>query len=320
MKACKLMTTAVVAIGGNAILRKGQLPTMENQLENLRSTCRHIASMVHEGYSVTLSHGNGPQVGDILLQNEAAKDEIPPMPLDVCVAESQGLVGYLFQQAMTEELEARGLVCTVPCMLTRVIVDENDGAFSAPSKPIGPYYTAAEARALERTKGWEMREDRARGGWRRVVPSPRPRGIVEASSISRLVGSGSDLVIAAGGGGIPVVRRDGRLVGVEAVVDKDLASACLAKGMKVDELIMLTDVDGAYLDHGTPKQRLLGEITADEAERHLREGHFPPGSMGPKVEAAIDFVRSGGRRAYITRPELLHTALSSKAGTQIRDR
>lgn len=314
------MTTAVVAIGGNAILRKGQLPTMENQLENLRGTCRHIASMVHEGYGVTLSHGNGPQVGDILLQIEAAKDEIPPMPLDVCVAESQGLVGYLFQQAMTEELEARGLERTVPCILTRALVDESDPAFSAPSKPIGPYYTAAEARTLELTKGWAMREDRARGGWRRVVPSPRPIGIVEAVTISRLVGGGTDLVIAAGGGGIPVVRRGGRLVGVEAVVDKDLASACLAKGMRADLLIMLTDVDGAYLDHGTPRERLLREITTDEAERYLEEGHFPPGSMGPKMEAAIDFVRSGGDRALITRPELLHTALSSKAGTQIRDR
>lgn len=314
------MTTAVVAIGGNAILRKGQLPTMENQLENLKDTCRHIAAMVADGHRVTLSHGNGPQVGDILLQNEAAKDEIPPMPLDVCVAESQGLVGYLFQQALTEEL---GKLCcqrTVPCMLTRVIVEEGDDAFSHPSKPIGPYYTAVEARKLEGAKGWAMREDRARGGWRRVVPSPRPIGIVEAASISRLVSSGNDLVIAAGGGGIPVVRRGERLVGVEAVVDKDLASACLAKGMGVDLLIMLTDVDGAYLHHGSQGERLLSEVTADEAEGYLREGHFPPGSMGPKVEAAIDFVRSGGRRAVITRPELLHTALSSKAGTQIQDR
>jgi carbamate kinase len=259
-------------------------------------------------------------VGDILLQNEAARDEIPPMPLDVCVAESQGLVGYLFQQALTEELHALCCVRAVPCMLTRVIVDENDAAFSRPSKPIGPYYTGSEAGRLERTKGWAMREDRARGGWRRVVASPRPAGIVEAASIKRLVDSGNDLVIAAGGGGIPVVRRGGRLEGVEAVVDKDLASACLAKGMKVDLLIMLTDVDGAYLDHGGPRERLLEEITANEAERYLREGHFPPGSMGPKVEAAIGFVRSGGRRAIITRPELLHTALSSKAGTQILDR
>ncbi|MDW5563411.1 MAG: carbamate kinase [Methanomassiliicoccus sp.] len=314
------MRTAVVAIGGNAILRKGQLPTRENQSRNLKETCRHIAAMVDAGYHITLTHGNGPQVGDILLQNEAAKDEIPPMPLDVCVAESQGLIGYLFQQALTEELATQCCQRTVPCVLTRVIVAEDDEAFKYPSKPIGPFYSADEARRLERTKGWEMREDRARGGWRRVVPSPRPIGIVEADSISRLVRGGNDLVIAAGGGGIPVVRRGHRLEGVEAVVDKDLASACLAKGMGVEELIMLTDVDGAYLDHGTPRQRLLGEITPDEAQRHLEDGHFPPGSMGPKVEAGIDFVRSGGTRVVITRPELLHTALSSKAGTKIQDR
>jgi carbamate kinase len=314
------MTTALVAIGGNAILKKGQLPTRENQMENLRETCRHIAAMVSSGHNITLSHGNGPQVGDILLQNEAAKEEIPPMPLDVCVAESQGLVGYMFQQALTEELGALCCDRTVACMLTRVIVNGDDPAFTRPSKPIGPYYMAEEARRLERTKGWAMREDRARGGWRRVVPSPRPESIVEAETISRLVRGGHELVIAAGGGGIPVVKRGGRLEGVEAVVDKDLASACLAKGMKVDLLIMLTDVDGAYLDHDTPRARLLGEITADEAERYLAEGHFPAGSMGPKIEAAIDFVRSGGRRAIITRPELLHMALSSKAGTQIQDR
>ena len=314
------MTTAVVAIGGNAILRRGQLPTLENQLGNLRETCRHIAALVRSGCEVTLSHGNGPQVGDILLQNEAAKDEIPPMPLDVCVAESQGLVGYLFQQALTEQLAMHRCERIVSCMLTRVVVDPEDPALARPSKPIGPYYTATEAGRLERTKGWAMREDRARGGWRRVVPSPRPVSIVEAEAIARLVRSGNDLVIAAGGGGIPVVRRGGHLEGVEVVVDKDLAAACLAKVMKVDLLIMLTDVDGAYLDFGTPRARLLGEMTSAEAERYLEEGHFPAGSMGPKVEAGIDFVRSGGRRAIITRPELLHTALSSKAGTQIQDR
>lgn len=314
------MTTAVVAVGGNAILRRGQLPTMANQLQNLRDISRHIAAMVAGGYNISLSHGNGPQVGDILLQNEAAKDEIPPMPLDVCVAQSQGMIGYLLQQALTEELEALRCERTVLCMLTRVIVDPGDEAFSHPSKPIGPYYTATEAMQMELSTGCVMREDRARGGWCRVVPSPRPVEIVEAAPISRLVGSGSDLVIAAGGGGIPVVRQDGRLVGVEAVVDKDLASACLAKGMRVDLLVMLTDVDGVYLEHGTPRARLLGEITADEAEQYLGEGHFYAGSMGPKVEAAIGFVRAGGRRAIITRPELLHTALASKAGTQIVDR
>jgi carbamate kinase len=311
------MSAAVVAIGGNAILRKGQLPTLENQLRNLEETSRHIALMVNSGYDVALTHGNGPQVGDIVLQNEAARDEVPPMPLDVCVAESQGLIGYMFQQALTEAL--RTLCCerTVPCVLTRVLVDENDEAFRSPSKPIGPYYTKAEAKELKSAKGWTMLEDRDRGGWRRVVPSPRPQSIVEAATIKRLVRGGNDLVISAGGGGIPVVRREGRLHGVEAVVDKDLASACLAKSMEESLLIMLTDVDQVFLDHGTEGQRPLDTITADEAEHHLRAGQFPAGTMGPKIEAAIDFVRSGGERAIITRPELLDTALASRAGTEI---
>jgi carbamate kinase len=313
------MTTAVVAIGGNAILKKGQRPTLQNQLGNLEDTCRYIAALVNGGYDLTLSHGNGPQVGDILLQNEAARDEVPPMPLDVCVAESQGLVGYLFQQALTEQLSRLCCQRIVPCVLTRVQVDPEDKAFGEPTKPIGPYYSHQQAADLMRTRGWSMRQD-PRGGWRRVVPSPHPVAIVEADSIARLVHSGNDLVIAVGGGGIPVAMREGCLQGVEAVVDKDLAAACLAKCMEVDELIMLTDVDGAYLNHGTAGESLLGEVTADQAERYLEEGHFPPGTMGPKVEAAIDFVRHGGQRAVVTRPELLHTALQSKAGTRIVNR
>jgi carbamate kinase len=314
------MTTAVVAIGGNAILKKGQPATRENQQRNLEETCRHIASMVEAGYNITLTHGNGPQVGDILIQNEVARNEVPPMPLDVCVAESQGLVGFMLQQALTEALRKACCDRIVPCVLTRVVVDEEDGAFREPSKPIGPYYDQVEAERLTNERGWHLHEDPSRGGWRRVVPSPRPITIVEAPAIGRLVRSGNDLVIAVGGGGIPVVWKEGRMEGVEAVVDKDLAAACLAKSLKDDLLVMLTDVEGAYVGYGTARERMLGTVTAEEAERHLNEGEFPPGSMGPKVEAAIDFVRSGGERAIITTPELLHTALSSKAGTQIVNR
>lgn len=314
------MTTAVVAIGGNAILKKGQPATRENQQRNLEETCRHIASMVEAGYNITLTHGNGPQVGDILIQNEVARNEVPPMPLDVCVAESQGLVGFMLQQALTESLRKECCDRIVPCVLTRVVVDEEDGAFREPSKPIGPYYGQVEAERLTNERGWHLHEDPSRGGWRRVVPSPRPITIVEAPAIGRLVRSGNDLVIAVGGGGIPVVWKEGRMEGVEAVVDKDLAAACLAKSLKDDLLVMLTDVEGAYVGYGTARKRMLGTVTAEEAERHLNEGEFPPGSMGPKVEAAIDFVRSGGERAIITTPELLHTALSSKAGTQIVNR
>lgn len=311
------MSAAVVAIGGNAVLKKGQRPTLENQLRNLEETSRHIARMVNSGYDIALTHGNGPQVGNIVLQNEAARDAVPPMPLDVCVAESQGLIGYLFQQTLTEALQTLCCERTVPCILTRVLVDENDEAFKAPSKPIGPFYPAGEAAALMRAKGWTLMEDRARGGWRKVVPSPKPQRIVEAATIKRLVRGGNDLVISAGGGGIPVVSRDGRLHGVEAVVDKDLASACLAKSMGENLLVMLTDVEQVFLDFGREGQRPLGTITADEAESYLRAGQFPAGTMGPKIEAGIDFVRSGGERAIITRPELLDTALASRAGTEI---
>ena len=311
------MTTAVVAIGGNAIIKKGESPTKENQQKNLEETCRHIAAMVALGYDITLTHGNGPQVGDILIQNEMAREHVPPMPLDVCVAESQGLLGYMLQQSLTETLRTTCCERTVPCYLTRVVVDAADPAFSSPSKPIGPYYSEAEASELHRSRGWHMKEDLSRGGWRRVVPSPRPITIVEAAAIGRSVRSGNDLVIAVGGGGIPVAWMEGRLVGVEAVVDKDLAAACLAKGLKDDLLIMLTDVDGAFIGYGTEEQRMLGTVTTEEAEHHLLRGEFPLGSMGPKVEAAIDFVRSGGQRAIITRPELLHMALASKAGTNV---
>jgi carbamate kinase len=309
--------TAVVAVGGNAILRKGEEATLETQIRNLYHASLYIARMVRSGYNIALTHGNGPQVGDIVLQNEAAKEDVPPMPLDVCVAESQGLIGYMFQQAMTEALKATCCERTVPCVLTRVLVDPQDEAFRKPSKPIGPYYSEDAAKELILTEGWTFREDCARGGWRRVVPSPRPKRIIEAASIKRLITGGSDLVISAGGGGIPVVEKNGRLVGVEAVVDKDLAASCLATSMGESLLIMLTDVDNAYLDFGTPDQRPIRGMSVEAAEQYLRDGQFPAGSMGPKVEAGVEFVRSGGERAIITRPELLDMALASKAGTQI---
>lgn len=308
---------AVVAIGGNAILRKGDEPTMENQLANLRRTSVHIARMVKAGYDVALTHGNGPQVGAIVLQNEAAGDQVPPMPLDACVAESQGLVGYMLQQALADALRAECCERAVTCVLTRVVVDANDEAFRSPSKPIGPYYTTEEAGRLAAAKGWTLREDPARGGWRRAVPSPRPRRIVEGGAIMSLMSDGRDLVISAGGGGIPMVEEGGRLRGVEAVVDKDLAAACLAKCAKVPLLVLLTDVDQVFLDYGKAGQRAIDILDADGAEAFLGEGQFPPGTMGPKIEAAIGFVRSGGARAVITRPELLDRALQSKAGTQI---
>lgn len=311
------MTSAVVAIGGNAILRKGQEATVENQMNNLRSTCASLAKMVGAGYDIVLVHGNGPQVGNIVLQNELSRQEVPSMPLDVCVAESQGQVGFMLQQAMGEALRRAGIARSVLCVLTRTLVDADDPAFRSPSKPIGPYYSEEEARSLRSRRRWSIAEDKGRGGWRRVVPSPKPLSIIEARAIKRLASSGDSVVIAGGGGGVPVVRRKQQLFGVEAVVDKDLAAATLARCMQEDLLILLTDVDAAYLRYGQADQEMLGEVDVGRMRDHLREGHFAPGSMGPKVEAGIDFVSAAGRRAVITSPELLDTALASMAGTRI---
>lgn len=308
------MTDAVVAIGGNAILRCGEEATVENQMNNLRRTCAPLARMVRRGMGLTLVHGNGPQVGNILLQNELARDEVPAMPLDVCVAQSQGQIGFMLQQAMTEALRREGVARSVVCLLTRVMVDANDPELASPSKPIGPYYDAAQAERMM-SHGHRMREDVARKGWRRVVPSPRPLAVLEEDAVRGLVTAGH-VLIAAGGGGIPMVERDGRLWGVEAVVDKDLAASVMASEFG-DLMIFLTDVDAAYLDHGGPAQRAIGDATVDEMRRYLAEGHFAPGSMGPKVQAAIDFVNNSERRAVITSPELLDKALESKAGTRI---
>jgi carbamate kinase len=308
------MTDAVVAIGGNAILRRGEAATVENQMNNLRRTCVPLARMVSRGWGLTLVHGNGPQVGNILLQNELARDEVPAMPLDVCVAQSQGQMGFMLQQAMTEALHHEGIDRSVVCLITRVTVDPGDPEFRMPSKPIGPYYDKAEAERLM-LQGYRMREDVARNGWRRIVPSPRPLAVLEKDAVRALT-TGGHVVIAAGGGGIPMVERDGRLWGVEAVVDKDLAAYAIAKDAG-DLMVFLTDVDAAFLDHGGPAQRAIGEITAEEMSRHLDEGHFAPGSMGPKVKAAVDFVDSSEKKAIITSPERLDKALESKAGTRI---
>lgn len=310
------MTNAVVAIGGNAILRKGEAATAENQLNNLRRTCAPIARMVRAGYAVTLVHGNGPQVGGILLQNELAREQVPPMPLDVCVAESQGQIGIMLQQAMADALRQEGVDRSVVCLLTRVLVSRDDPAFSRPAKPIGPYYPREEAERL-RGRGWTMAEDPGRGGWRRVVPSPRPITVVEGRAVRALAATGEHVVIAAGGGGVPVTRCQERLCGVEAVVDKDLAALALARCVGAQLLIMLTDVDAAYLDFGGPAPRAIREATAGEMQRHLADGQFPDGTMGPKVEAAVGFVTMGGRAALITAPELLDKALESKAGTRV---
>jgi len=314
------MKTAVVAIGGNAILKAGQAANFENQMVNLKETCFHLVRMVASGYDIVLTHGNGPQVGNILLQNELLKEDIPPMPVDVCVAESQGQLGYMIQMAMGDELSKAGLEKTVICILTRVLVDPDDPAFKHPTKPVGPFYSEKDAEELERVRGWKMGEDLQRGGYRRLIPSPQPIAIVECELIKSLISDGgrrSDIIVAAGGGGIPVIRRENSLKGVEAVVDKDLAACVLASSIDEKLLVLLTDVDYVYLNFGKVDQIPLERVRAEELEDHLMKGHFPAGSMGPKVEAALQFLQHGGERVIITSPQLLDEALRGRAGTHI---
>lgn len=315
------MKTAVVAIGGNAILRAGEKGSKEDQMRNLEGSCEHLARLIRGGWDLVFTHGNGPQVGNILLRNDLSKRVIAPMPLDVCVAESQGEIGYMFQQVLGNRLRSQGVHKTVVSVVTQVVVDDDDPAFREPTKPVGPYYKAPDAHRMMKLKGWKMKEDKARGGWRRLVASPQPIGIVEADAIKRLVFSGrksSFVVIASGGGGVPVVKQGHRYAGVEAVIDKDLASAVLAAAIGEKLFVILTDVSRVALDFGTPKQAELDFLFLKDAKRHLAAGQFPPGSMGPKMQAAVMFLERGGREVIITSPERLPQALAGKDGTHIR--
>jgi len=306
----------VITLGGNAILPARGTGTFEEQLSITRATMEPIARLVKEGVTVVLSHGNGPIVGNILIRNEAVRDQIPPMPLDVCGADSEGGIGYMMQQALQNELHRLHLDRMVVTLVTQVVVDERDPAFRRPTKPIGPFYTQERARTLAREKGWTVVEDAGRG-YRRVVPSPKPLEIVEIAAVRKLVGEGM-IVIAAGGGGIPVSRQwDGALHGVEAVIDKDLASSLLGRLLGVEMLVIVTGVDRVALHFGKPEQRDLTAASASELERWLGEGHFPPGSMAPKIQASIEFVRNGGSSVVITSPEKVREALEGRAGTKI---
>lgn len=314
------MKTAVVAIGGNAILHPKESGTKEEHYKNLQITCTHLAELIREGYDIVFTHGNGPQVGNIVLQNELASEKVPPLPLDVCVAESEGEIGYLLQQVLTNKLNELGLNKTVVSVITQVLVDKDDPAFKNPTKPIGHYYTKDEAMRLMKERGWKMIEDKARGGWRYVVPSPKPIDIVEKDAIMRLIFSGKTspiVVIASGGGGIPVIRTENGYEGVEAVIDKDLAASVLASSIKEKLFIMVTDVPKVALNFGTLFQKDLDRITLKEAKKYLTKGHFPPGSMGPKIEAAISFLERGGEKVIITTPENLLKAIQEKEGTHI---
>jgi len=306
----------VVALGGNAILRAGQRGTAEEQLSNIRDTCRLMADMVAAGHDVVITHGNGPQVGNILLQNEEAAGAVPPMPLDVCGAQSQGQIGYLTQRELHNELLARGLRRTVVTIVTQVVVDPRDPAFQNPTKPVGPYYSPEQAQRLIADRGYHMKNIPGRG-WRRVVPSPDPVAIHERDAILKLVEGGA-IVVASGGGGIPVrLSPGGDLSGVEAVIDKDLAGQRLARDVGAHVFLILTDVDRVAVNYGRDDQRFIDRMDVEEAQSLLDAGQFPPGSMGPKMLAAIRFIREGGQRAVIAGLECAARALQGAAGTTI---
>jgi len=307
----------VVALGGNAIQKNNKERDAESQMKNVRMTAKYLAEMIENGVNLVITHGNGPQVGDILLRNEIAASSVPPMPLDVCGAESQGMIGYWIQQALQVELKRRGIDRPVATIITQVLVDENDPAFKNPTKFIGPSYTEEEAKKLMKEKGYVMKYDVGRKGWRRVVPSPDPKEILEIKAIKKLIDAGV-IVIAVGGGGIPVIRtKDGDLKGVEAVIDKDLATERLASQLNAEKMVILTGVEKVCLNFSKPDAKALDVITVSEAEKYYKEGHFPLGSMGPKILASIRFVRNTGNVAIISSLEKAIDALKGKTGTRI---
>ena len=307
----------VIALGGNAILQPGQRGTFAEQMKNVETTCHQLAQMVESGnYKIIITHGNGPQVGNLLLQNETAKDVAAPMPLYVCGAESQGLIGYMMQQTLHNLLVDKGKGgIPIATVVTQVVVDKNDQAFQNPTKPVGPFYSEEEAKKLESEKGYHIKEDAGRG-WRRVVPSPDPIEIFEKEAVRQLVEARS-IVIASGGGGIPVLKEGEKLVGVDAVIDKDLAGERLAVDVEAKIFLILTDVDQVKLNYKTPEEKGLSQITVEEAKKYHAEGHFAKGSMEPKVRAAIRFIEAGGERAIITSLDKAVAALDGKAGTTI---
>ncbi len=307
--------TVVVALGGNA-LEDSSSPTADNQKKVIEASMTHIAELISAGMKVVVTHGNGPQVGRIGLQNEAAKEITPPMPFDVCGAMSQGMLGYHIQQALKGELNRRSMAAEVSSLITQVVVNPHDEAFNNPTKPIGPFYTKSEAEALERSEGYVMKEDSGRG-FRRVIASPKPLEIVELATIKALLDE-NITVIAVGGGGVPVVKKGTTLDGVEAVIDKDFASAKLAENIDAHTLVILTEVEKVALNFGKENQKWLNTLTLQEVEEYTAQGHFAKGSMLPKVEACAAFVQSKkGRKALITSLSKVNEALRGETGTHI---
>jgi carbamate kinase len=310
------MKVAVVAFGGNALMGHEGKSNYADQMRRTDTICRKLLSLFESGYRIVITHGNGPQVGNILMQQECLIDSLPPMPLDVCNAMTQGQIGYMIGQRLRNIFEENKIKKSVVVLVTQVVVSENDPAFKNPTKFIGPFFRQEEIVRLEKEKGWDMKEDSGRG-YRRIVPSPRPIDIVEKDEISGM--ANRDLVVVAcGGGGIPVLRdKKGKLKGVAAVIDKDYAAERLASLIRADSLILITPVDKVSIYYGTSKQKDLGRISVEEAKIYFDDGHFPPGSMGPKIEAAIKFISSGGGRTIITSIEGLDDAIKGKGGTVI---
>ena len=308
--------TLVIAIGGNAILKEGQKGTVEEQFANVKACCGPIVDLYAQGYRIVLVHGNGPQVGNILLQVEAAADTVAPQTIDLCGAQTQGQLGYMLQRSVHNVFNEKGIPGKITSVVTQVVVDPADPAFADPTKPIGPFYTQARAKQLKAEHPEAVFKEDAGRGWRRVVASPKPQRIIEKGSVNALLAQ-DHIVVTGGGGGIPVAVEGDAYVGVEAVVDKDLVSAIIARDVDADKLVILTGVDQVFVDFGKPDQRPIFQMTAAQARDYMAQGQFPEGSMKPKIEAALGYLDSGGREVLITSIERLSDALEGKSGTRI---
>jgi carbamate kinase len=305
---------AVVAVGGNSLIKDAQHQAISDQYAAAVESSKHVVSMIEQGWDVLLTHGNGPQVGFILRRSELSRGELHAVPLDYCGADTQGAIGYMFQRALRNEFSQRGIEKHAATIITQTLVDKDDPAFKSPSKPIGSFMDQPTARGHEHDDGWSIVEDAGRG-WRRVVPSPLPLKIVEFDAIVALIQAGFT-VIASGGGGIPVIEQNGQLVGIEAVIDKDYAASTLARDLGADLFLITTQVDKVALNFGKPDQQLLDTLTLAQAKDYLAQGHFLKGSMGPKVQAIIWYLEGGGKEALITSPENIERGLRGETGTR----
>ncbi len=310
------MKKAVIAVGGNSLIKDKNHQSVPDQYNAVCETVRHVAGMVEKGYNVVMTHGNGPQVGFILRRSEIARGELHEVPLDSCGADTQGAIGYQIQQAFYNEFKKRGINKSVATVVTQVLVDKNDEAFKKPTKPIGSFMSKDEADKKVQQEGWNIKEDAGRG-YRRVVASPMPKRIVELDAVKKLIDS-DFIVIAVGGGGIPVIEEEGGMLkGTAAVIDKDFASALLAAEIKADIFMITTGVEKVCINYNKPDQKTVDSMTLAEAEKYLAEGQFPAGSMGPKIEAAIMFLKNGGEKVIITSPEFVEKAINGQTGTLI---